>query len=45
VLNSVICIVAPAVQLENIKQLVRVHTIAQHAAQPETGLHVLSKKH
>lgn len=32
-----------AVQMENIKELVRVHTIAQHVAQPEMGLHVVLK--
>lgn len=31
-----VCIVTPAVQMENIKQLVRVHTVAQRMAQPET---------
>lgn len=39
-----VCIVTHAVQMENIKQLVRVHTIAQRAAQPEMGLHVFSEK-
>lgn len=39
-----ICIVTAAAQMENIKQLVPVHTIAQHAAQAEMGLHVFSEK-